>query len=81
MTDDDFTITLPEGVLPDITTGKHDPARLLVALRFQPDQLITNHEGDQVYLRQATAEEKAAAGYGYLIDCCFLELPCERHQS
>lgn len=29
MTDDDITINLPEGVLPDITTGKHDPARLL----------------------------------------------------
>lgn len=65
--------------LPDVTTGTHDPARLLAALRLQPDQLITNHEGEQVYLKQVTAEE-SGLGHGYLIDCCWLDAPCERHK-
>ncbi|HEX3782731.1 MAG TPA: hypothetical protein VHX38_23950 [Pseudonocardiaceae bacterium] len=76
---EEIAINLPEGVLPDVAAGRQDVARLLASLRRQPDQLITNHSGDQVYLKQVTAEE-SSTGSGYLTDCCFLEVPCERHR-
>ena len=49
-----------------------DPMVLLETLRWKPDQIIQNHEGDYVWLKKID---------GGITDCCFVAEPCERHAA
>lgn len=45
---------------------------LLDSLRWQPDQVITNYEGERVWLKQIPEG---------LTDCCLVEAPCDHHSK
>lgn len=47
-----------------------DTQDLLDSLRWKADQIITNHFGERVWLKQIE--------HG-LADCCFADDPCEHH--
>lgn len=47
-----------------------DPRELLDSLRWKADQVITNHAGERVWLKQIP---------GGITDCCSADFPCEHH--
>ncbi len=52
-----------------------DPAALLAALRWREDMVVTNHDGDRVWLRASfIAGERDG-----VTDCCPESSPCAWH--
>jgi hypothetical protein len=51
-------------------------SQTLAELRWDVDQLITNHEGERVWLGAAFDAEGKRIG---ITDCCRAEDPCEHH--
>lgn len=54
----------------DTEIEQHDPRELLNSLRWKADQLITNHFGERVWLKQID---------GGITECCPEEAPCAHH--
>ena len=46
------------------------PQDILDALRWRADMIITNYEGERVWLKQIK---------GGITDCCLASAPCQRH--
>lgn len=61
----------------DLTAHPEDAVEILAALRWKADQLVVNHEGDRVWLK--SMPPLPSMTHGYITDCCFVEVPCERH--
>ncbi len=57
-----------------ITPG--DAGKLLASLRWREDIVITNHEGERVWLRALCDDDGKRLG---ITDCCPEEYPCSRH--
>ena len=55
-----------------------DPQELLARLRWDVDSLITNYDGERVWLKAATDENGKRIG---ITDCCLAECPCEHHSK
>jgi hypothetical protein len=53
-----------------------DAAKLLDSLRWSEDRVITNHEGERVWLKVLYDGSGKRIG---ITDCCLEESPCERH--
>lgn len=53
-----------------------DAESLLRTLRWQEDMLVTNHDGERVWLKPAFNEKNIRIG---ITDCCPAESPCEWH--
>ena len=49
------------------------PADILSDLRWTPDRVITNYEGDRVWLKACNTIPKGVT------DCCLETDPCEYH--
>ena len=54
-----------------------DPEALLEALRWKADMVITNHDGDRVWLKECFSEGKRIG----ITDCCFETDPCDWHRA
>jgi hypothetical protein len=67
-TDDDLVLT-PE---------QRQAKRLLEGLRWKEDMMITNHEGERVWLKPCLNTEGKRIG---ITDCCPEEDPCDHHES
>ena len=48
-----------------------DAREIMEALSWRADQIITNHFGERVWLRQSDARS--------ITDCCLVVAPCEYH--
>lgn len=46
-------------------------------LRWRPDQVVTNHFGQRVWLRERFQGEQQIG----ITDCCFADDPCEWHAA
>ena len=53
-------------------------ARILSALRWGVDDRIVNHDGEEVWLRDAGPTGK---GGRFVTDCCFADDPCDHHRA
>jgi hypothetical protein len=49
---------------------------LLDSLRWEADMVITNHEGERVWLTECHNESGVQIG---ITDCCFAADPCDYH--
>jgi len=56
--------------------GKLDPSELLASLRWGVDSLITNYDGERVWLKASLDANGKRNG---ITDCCLAEAPCEHH--
>ncbi len=50
--------------------------QILEALRWDVDMVVTNHDGERVWLKPALDETGKRIG---ITDCCPAADPCERH--
>ena len=55
-----------------------DAEKLLESLRWHEDMVVTNHEGDRVWLKLFFDESGKQCG---ITDCCPEAWPCERHKA
>lgn len=55
-----------------------DPQSILESLRWNEDSMITNYDGEQVWLKACYLDNGARAG---ITDCCFVDTPCDRHKK
>lgn len=54
-----------------------DTEALLESLRWKADMIITNYEGERVWLKELFHEGKQIG----ITDCCAADEPCDYHAS
>lgn len=54
-----------------------NPKDMLDALRWREDTVITNHEGERVWLKPCINSDGKRIG---ITDCCPADDPCEYHK-
>jgi hypothetical protein len=67
--------------LPDdlvLTPEQRQVKALLKSLRWSEDMVITNHEGERVWLKPCLNREGGRIG---ITDCCPEEDPCDHHRT
>lgn len=69
---DDAIRSLSDNATPD------EASKLLDSLRWREDMIITNHEGERVWLKAHYDEQGKRNG---ITDCCLADDPCDRHAS
>lgn len=61
-----------EAQILDRMTARRTPAQVLADLRWRPDMVVTNDDGDRVWLK--------STGTG-VTDCCSEDESCDRHAT
>lgn len=61
----------------DDAIGKVDAKELLASLRWDVDMVITNYDGERVWLGPAMLDGKRVG----ITDCCLVEAPCDHHAN
>lgn len=67
--------------LPDdlvLTFEQRQAKALLKSLRWSEDMVITNHEGERVWLKPCLDREGKRIG---VTDCCLEDDPCDWHRT
>jgi len=67
--------------LPDdlvLTPEQREAKRLLEGLRWREDMVITNCEGERVWLGPALSSKGERVG---ITDCCLEDDPCDHHKT
>lgn len=67
--------------LPDdlvLTPEQREAKELLKSLRWKEDMVITNYEGERVWLKPALDSNGKRHG---ITDCCLADDPCEWHRT
>jgi hypothetical protein len=59
--------------------GQKEAGELLESLRWQEDMLITNSDGERVWLKPLY--DRTTGKRLGITDCCPENAPCERHQK
>lgn len=67
---------LPDDLI--LTPEQREAKALLQSLRWTEGMVITNYEGERVWLGPALNSKGERSG---ITDCCFEDDPCEHHKT
>lgn len=59
-------------------TNEKELAELLESMRWKEDMVITNHEGERVWLKPCLNNAGERIG---ITDCCLADDPCDWHRT